>query len=1193
MPAFGENITSLKESEVFSTILDMTASESYCLEENCMIAQDSEGNIYTCGNSFNTKNLNCPVYTFNTTKSFNITITKFDTTGNNAIYSVLVGGGCVKDFTVDSEGNCYIVGYTESNNFPVTSTALDTIYHFCKGFITKISNDGSHLVFSTFLGGSTFDLINTIILDTVDNIYIAGGTRSLDFPVTEGVFQTQKQSNYYDTGFITCLSSNGENIIFSTYLGGYLIDSITGIALDSVQNIYVTGYSNSTDFPLTANAFDTFHYIERNNQDSVFISKLSPGAVNLIYSSFIGGNDDDEPSALGIDPSGNMYITGYTRSIDFPVSSNDTAPIRGEESTFITCLSAQGDRLIYSYVIDSTFENVGKDIQIDKEGNAFVCGYTYGHILPITEGAFDFFSEATTGINNYKDGYFFAVNSTGKVKYGTYLGDYWTSAKSILLKESGECWILGTTNTPYFPMSLECKTIKNDHSAINQFLVKLKPETYLGPAFPNKLKATATTSSTIQLSWIDTANNEDGFKIFAIKENGSWTKVGQTGPNTNHFVDMGLPELTARTYKIYAYNSSYQSFWSNSAFAKTLKATIFANNFSLQTGYHKVRVDWDNPDVPEYFATRILRKEGSPSTSTTDGVLVYEGDGTYCTDSNLANGMVYYYTAYIQDTSHYYAEGTSLNITLYPAPVNQFTAMPQGTSVMLTWNNPHDDDYQATLIVRRTDRYPLNPIDGDVIYWYNGNYCEDKNKVNGVTYYYAAYANDTQKVFSAPVKDQVTMGDTTPPQGVTATGFIPGDGKINITWENPSDADYVSTLICRRDDRFSLYPGDGTVVYWYNGTAWTDQPLENGKTYYYSLYVQDKNHNFSEPWQESVYLNSWQNRMSDFDVASDTGNWAYENAEGIDKMPAISWEPLFANHTGLMKITFSSQTEGIKITGFGRISANNSTNWVNLSLSYMEDSSNNNIEILPVGLYFSNPTSWALKGVGASWTGKNQAAKNEWHTWNTCMESRHFMAQPQLILKNNGHPGTLYIDSVELNHIPVPVISNDTSYSYEYGDFTPATDTAQWGFETLDEATGGMPEITVVNTNNRRMYDALKITFTGPDQGVKMTSKTLFDLQTSAPLFLYYQVPLSSNTVQGLDVGSFLYSEDSSDQSLYEIGGSYDIGFMGADMDERRMALNPLAGHTKGRIQFIFRNHEDYPFSLLLDNIVFSSSVDK
>jgi hypothetical protein len=429
--------------------------------------------------------------------------------------------------------------------------------------------------------------------------------------------------------------------------------------------------------------------------------------------------------------------------------------------------------------------------------------------------------------------------------------------------------------------------------------------------------------------------------------------------------------------------------------------------------------------------------------------------------------------------------------------------------------------------------------------------------------------------------------------GVTATGFIPGDGKVNITWENPSDVDYVSTLICRRDDRFSLYPGDGTLIYWYNGTAWTDQPLENGKTYYYSLYAQDKNHNFSQPWQEFVYLNSWQNRMSDFDVASDTTNWAYEKAEGIEKMPAISWEPLYANHTGLMKITFSSQTEGIKMTGLGRIVANNTSNWVNFSMTFMEDSGNNELEILPVGLYFSNSTSWALKGVSASWTGKNQAPKGEWHTWNTWMESRHCMAEPQLILKNNGHPGTLYIDAVELNHITSPILSNYTSYFFDYGDFTPASDTTQWGFETLDEATGGMPEITVIDTNNRRMYDALKITFTGPDQGVKMTSKTLFDLQTSAPLFLYYQVPLSSNTVQGFDVGSFLYSEDSNDQSLYEIGGSYDIGFMGADMDERRMALNPLAGHTNGRIQFIFRNHEAYPFSVLLDNIVFTSSVDK
>lgn len=1192
--ALGVDTESLKEPKVYSTLLGVTASSFYIYEEKCILARDTEGNIYTCGNGYAVIDPDCPVYTYNTTDRRPITITKFDPTGGKTIYSILLGTGLAYGFTVDSEGNTYVAGNADSKTFPVTMNAFDTVYQSCEGFITKISPDGSHLVFSTLLGGSSLDHIKALVVDTANRIYVVGKTNSYDFPITEGVYQTQR-SIYGDAeGFITCLSPDGSHLEFSTYLGGTQNDIITGIALDSVQNIFITGYSSSTDFPLTPTAFDTPQFNEQYYQYDIFVSKLSPDARDLLYSTMIGGENTDESSSIGIDTAGNMFITGYTRSIDYPVTDKKITTQRDNMNAFITCLSAQGDHLIYSYVIDSTFESMGNDIKVDNHGNAFVCGYTYGHDLPITKGAYDIYSEASSGLIYKTDGFGFLLDSFGRFLYATFLGgDEVTSPESILLIDTNDIWILGLTSSKEFPTSLECKTIKNNND-LNQFLIKLKPEAFPGPAFPNNLKATATNCSTIQLNWVDAADNEEGFKIFALKENGGWTQIGQTGSNISQYTDKGLPELTTRNYRIYAYNSSYQSFWSNIAYTKTFKAPLLVNNFSLETGYRQVRVSWTNSTVPEYVATRIMKKEGSPSNSTTDGVLIYEGNGTYCVDSNLANGITYYYTAYLRDTSQYYEEGTSLSVTLSPAPVNQFTAMPKGTSVILSWNNPRQEDYLATLVVRRGDRYPDSPTDGEVVYWYNGNSCEDKNKVLGQTYYYAAYAHDTQNIFAPSAKDQITLGDTIPPDSVTVLSVLPGDQKVNLAWTPPDDIDYVSTLICRRDDRYSFYPGDGDVAYWYNGTQYTDQPLVNGKTYYYTFYAQDKNMNFSSGWKESVYLDSWQNRLSDFDVAADTSNWAYEPAEGITGIPGVSWNSLYAEHTGLMIISFSGETEGIKMTGLGRVNSNYSTGWVNLKITFREDSTNDNLEILPAGLFFSNPTSWELRGVGASWTGENQSLKGSWHTWETWMESRNYLTQPQLILKNNGHPGTLYIDSVELNHIPAPAFSIATSYSYEYGDFSPAEDTVQWGFETLDETTGGMPEISIINTNDHRSYDALLLTFTGPNQGLKMTSKTLFDTQPSAPLYLYYmaKTTVEDTTNFGLDIGGFLYSEDSSNPELYEIGGRYDIGFSYAGWEERKFYLNPLAGHTQGRIQMIIRNHDYYPFRVLLDNISFHSLAE-
>jgi hypothetical protein len=315
-------------SMIFSTYI----GGSYDDRANAL-ALDNQGNVYITGGAVS---VDFPVssgaYQTQNKGGIDCFIVKFDSLGNG-IFSTFIGGGSddqANGIAVDSLGNSYITGQTLSDSYPQVNASFQHSRHGGNdAIVTELSADGSHLIYSTFAGGGSDDIGYGIAVNPAGNAYVVGTTSSSDFPTTGGAYQR----GYGGTGdmFVLAYSANGQNLMFSTFLGSHGVDDGNGIALDSSNNIYVVGDTNSDQYPVTSDA------VQRNRKggfDAVF-SVLDPTGSRLLYSTFLGGSGDDTGSAIAVDPYANVYLTGITISFDYPlVRALQATPGGGTQDAF-------------------------------------------------------------------------------------------------------------------------------------------------------------------------------------------------------------------------------------------------------------------------------------------------------------------------------------------------------------------------------------------------------------------------------------------------------------------------------------------------------------------------------------------------------------------------------------------------------------------------------------------------------------------------------------------------------------------------------------------------------------------------------------------------------------------------------------------------------------------------------------------
>lgn len=307
------------------------------------------------------------------------------------VYSTYFGGTSydyLRGLAIDSLGNLIAVGRTRSTDFPTKYGSYDTTfsdigYDFYDAVITKFSPDGKSVIFSSFLGGMGDDYAEAIACDLQGNIYVTGYTMSLrSFPFTSNALDTFDIGGY--DGFLTVFSPQGNSIIFSTLFGGKSDDYPQSIALDRDRNIYITGYTISNDFRVTAGAFDTVYNQPSSSgkRNDAFAVKFNNN-FTLGYSTYIGGSGDDFGQAIAVDTVGNAIIAGITRSADFPVSNfayqkilKDSLPQQSTGDGFIIKLNRTGKDKVFSTYFGGLSRDAIYSIAIDQNQNIYVAGYT-------------------------------------------------------------------------------------------------------------------------------------------------------------------------------------------------------------------------------------------------------------------------------------------------------------------------------------------------------------------------------------------------------------------------------------------------------------------------------------------------------------------------------------------------------------------------------------------------------------------------------------------------------------------------------------------------------------------------------------------------------------------------------------------------------------------------------------------------
>ena len=281
-------------------------------------------------------------------------------------------------------------------------------------FVAKIQPSGAALVYSTYLGGKGVDQGFGIAVDSSGNAYVTGSAASTDFPITAGAFQTVNnaaagagpQTVAYNV-FVTKLNPTGTGLVYSTFLGGSIVDYGAGIAVDSSGDAYVTGQSWSSDYPVTGNAFQPTNNAYANDAFNAFVTKVNPSGTGLVYSTFLGGTGlpsqsdnssgaGDTGDAIAVDSSGDAYVTGSAISSNFPTTSDAFQTVNNAAghltpigiNAFVTELNPGGSTLLYSTYLGGSIQDYGLGIALDKLGGIYIAGQASSTNFPVTGGAY-------------------------------------------------------------------------------------------------------------------------------------------------------------------------------------------------------------------------------------------------------------------------------------------------------------------------------------------------------------------------------------------------------------------------------------------------------------------------------------------------------------------------------------------------------------------------------------------------------------------------------------------------------------------------------------------------------------------------------------------------------------------------------------------------------------------------------------
>jgi hypothetical protein len=443
---------------VFSTYLGGSAADL-----GGGIFVDSEGSAYVLGDSRSSD------FTHGTEDNADIFIGKFSADGGTFAYAFF--GGSKDDsatgLAVDADGNTYISGSTQSNDIAGPNSINPTLSGSSDALVIRFNLD-SGFSYSTIVGGAGDETGVSIALDDNGNAYISGKTTSIDFPTVNAIQPAYGGGD--SDSFVAKIAVDGASLVYSTYLGGGSAENLvgrTGIAVDSAGIAYVTGDTQSTDFPLEAPLRST-KTGDASSLDA-YVSKIDPTGSSFVYSTYAGGTEDDTGLGIAADSSGGAYVTGRTRSTTF-TGSGSTRPSTGTTDAFVAKINAAGSAFSYlTFIGGVNGDESANDIVVDGSGSAYVTG-TAGEDFPTVLSVQSYFSGGNEDVLVAR------LSPSGTVTFSTYLGGAGDEAGlGIAVDSTGSIYVTGSVDSDDY---LAVDAIREENSGGTDLLVsKIDPNT--------------------------------------------------------------------------------------------------------------------------------------------------------------------------------------------------------------------------------------------------------------------------------------------------------------------------------------------------------------------------------------------------------------------------------------------------------------------------------------------------------------------------------------------------------------------------------------------------------------------------------------------------------------------------------------------------------------------------------------------
>ncbi len=673
-------------------------------------------------------------------------------------YSTFIGGSgddrC-SDVVTDSNGNPYITGFTSDSttDYPTTTGAYDITHNGnLDAFVSKVSKDGSSLLYSTYIGGSNDDVGVEIEVDSSGFAYVVGrtGAGTTAFPTTVGSYDTTHNGGL--DVFVTKINQTGSGLIFSSYLGGSNDDSGWGICLDSSNNVYLTGYSigGSPSFPTTSNVFDGIH----NGNKDAFITKIKSDGSDLIYSTFVGGSTDDTAHDITIDSDNNVYVAGTTDSSNFPSTTGTYSTSKsGKFDAFIFKLNQTGGKLIFSTFIGGDGNDHARGVCIDTHGNSYITGYCEysSKPYPTTQGAYD------RSHNGNYDIFITKINPTGgSLVFSTlYGGGSWDWTQTICLIENNPI-VVGLTTDSSNDLPVTVGAYDSTHNGNEDVFMAIFNETggtliystYMGASqddvafsvcigpeneiiFAGRSFDVSIDFPTTQGAYDTTHNGLKDVILVKFLDDTTPPSFGEDGSDKN--------STTGDQYDFYvnakddsAISAVYVQYWFGTGPYTNVSMLGRGNNYSKS-----IMIPSNSLETLHYIF-RARDTSGNWANTSQKNVSVYDNDpptfDTNGSDGNATTGDSFDFKVYFNDNietdsasvEYWFGDGTHTNVTMSGfSPFTNEITIPENSNSTLYYLFHANDTSDNWM---QTDQYAADVYDNDIPIFLN-----DSSSLSGTT----------------------------------------------------------------------------------------------------------------------------------------------------------------------------------------------------------------------------------------------------------------------------------------------------------------------------------------------------------------------------------------------------------------------------------------------------------------------------